>query len=395
VPVYEITHGGFVPLRTTSFAEQGLRERGDLQRLLRSQIEIIAPGVLIVGEEFGEWEDSRRRIDLLGVDRDGSLVVIELKRTEDGGHMELQAIRYAAMVSQMTFEKVTEVFGRYLAANGREDDPRQLLLDFLAWDVPNADRFAQDVRIVLASAEFSKELTTAVLWLNEKGLDIRCVRLSPHTDGNRVFVDVQQVLPLPEASEYFVNLREKQSEERQARRREEEWSGLWFVNVGMHDSDYVTVDASGRGSTRNWENCIRYGYLAAGGGPRYSGPLKRLDVGSKVLAYQKGKGYVGYGIVASPAAPIHLLRLEDGRTLAEALNQKDMNSQRPEENWEHAVGVRWLKSFPLSDARTFRGVFANQNVVCKLSDVETIRFVREQFEIAEQDSADVDGRPPP
>jgi hypothetical protein len=58
----------------------------------------------VIAEEFSEWEDSRRRIDLLGGDRDGNLVVIELKRTEDGGHMELQAIRYAAMVSALTME---------------------------------------------------------------------------------------------------------------------------------------------------------------------------------------------------------------------------------------------------------------------------------------------------
>ena len=53
---------------------------------------------LVISEEFGEWEESRRRIDLLGLDKDANLVVIELKRTEDG---ELQSIRYAAMVSTM------------------------------------------------------------------------------------------------------------------------------------------------------------------------------------------------------------------------------------------------------------------------------------------------------
>src|SRR6185503_3968724 len=97
----------------------GLRERGDLQRFLRDQIEVIAPDVLIVSEEFGGWEDSKRRIDLLGVDRSANLVVIELKRTEDGGHMELQAVRYAAMVSKMTFDKVVDVFAAHLASHNR------------------------------------------------------------------------------------------------------------------------------------------------------------------------------------------------------------------------------------------------------------------------------------
>lgn len=84
----------------TTFAAAGIRERDDLQRLLRAQIGIVAEDTLIVAEEFGEWDGSNRRIDLLGLDKDANLVVFELKRTEDGGHMDLQAIRYAAMVSR-------------------------------------------------------------------------------------------------------------------------------------------------------------------------------------------------------------------------------------------------------------------------------------------------------
>ena len=57
------------------------------------------PSGMVLAEEFGEWEASRRRIDLLVLDKDANLVVVELKRTDDGGHMELQALRYAAMVS--------------------------------------------------------------------------------------------------------------------------------------------------------------------------------------------------------------------------------------------------------------------------------------------------------
>ena len=87
-----------------------MRERQDLQRLLRSQIEIVSPDTLIISEEFSQWEDSNRRIDLLGIDKNANLVVIELKRTEDGGHMELQSIRYAAMISAMTFERAVEVY---------------------------------------------------------------------------------------------------------------------------------------------------------------------------------------------------------------------------------------------------------------------------------------------
>jgi len=97
MPIFEVTKDRLVLLQATVFSNHGVRERGDLQQLLRDQVEVIGPDVLVISEEFGGWEDSKRRIDLLGIDRDANLVVIELKRTEDGGHMELQAIRYAAI----------------------------------------------------------------------------------------------------------------------------------------------------------------------------------------------------------------------------------------------------------------------------------------------------------
>jgi hypothetical protein len=218
MPLYEILPDTLRPLTQTTLVSERIRERQDLQRLVRDQVEILEEGLLVIAEEFGEWEESRRRIDLLAVDRQANLVVIELKRDDTGGHMELQALRYAAMVSTLTFEKCAEVFDAYLLDRGREhQDASELLLSFLGWTEPDEDSFAQDVRIVLVAADFGKELTTAVLWLNQRDLDIRCVRLQPYSDGTRVLLSVQQVIPLPEAEEFQIQVREKALRERKAR----------------------------------------------------------------------------------------------------------------------------------------------------------------------------------
>jgi hypothetical protein len=212
--IYEIKSDGIVKIEETSFGKVGLRERQDLQRLLRNQIEVISADTLVISEEFGEWEDSKRRIDLLGIDKDANLVVVELKATEGGGHMELQAVRYAAMVSTMTFEKAVDVYAKYLQKTNAELDAQESMLEFLDWEEPDEERFAQDVRIVLVAADFSKEITMAVMWLNERNLDIHCVRMKPYSDNGRVLVDVQQVIPLPEAEEYQVSIREKAQKEK-------------------------------------------------------------------------------------------------------------------------------------------------------------------------------------
>lgn len=215
--VYKLSGDELIPLEATSFEREGLRERNDLQRLLRFRIGFLAPDTLLLTEEFGDWDAGRRRIDLLALDKQANLVVIELKRDETGAHMELQAIRYAAMVSTMTFERAVAAHASYLRGIDDPRDASNSILEFLEWDEPCEDEFARETRIVLVAAEFSKELTTAVLWLNERNLDIRCVRMRPCKSDGVLFLDVQQVIPLPEAEDYQVRVREQSTERRIAR----------------------------------------------------------------------------------------------------------------------------------------------------------------------------------
>lgn len=287
--VYLISSDKIELLPETSFPARGITERGDLQRLLRANISVVAPDALVISEEFAEWDESRRRIDLLGVDKNGNLVVIELKRDDEGAHMELQAIRYAAMVSGMTFARAAVVFQTYLDRHAAGQDAQGQLLDFLGWDEPREDDFARDIRIVLVAADFGKELTTAVLWLNERDLDIRCVRMKPYANGDQTLVDVQQIVPLPEAAEYMVRVREKAATVRVAARDED--TGYWFMNTGD----------KGNNTNRSWEACRKYGFMAAGGGRRWSEPMKHLKVGDKLFAYLSGHGYVGLGEVTAEA----------------------------------------------------------------------------------------------
>jgi hypothetical protein len=234
VAIYELSDTGIKRLQKTTFASRGIRERQDIQRLLRDQIEIISEQTMVIAEEFGDWDASRRRIDLLCIDKEANLVVIELKRTDDGGHMELQAIRYSAMISTMTFDQVVEAHNSFLANVGLEEDAQQRVLDFLGWEEPDEDSFAQDVRIVLASAEFSKELTSAVLWLNDKGIDIRCVKMDPFYDGQRILLDIQQVIPLPETEQFQVQVRQKKQKEQQSRTSSRDFSKFTLF-VGGRD----------------------------------------------------------------------------------------------------------------------------------------------------------------
>ena len=202
----------------TSFGQTGVLERQDLQRILRGKPEILEEGLFVITEEFGNWTDSNRRIDLLCLDADGRLVVIELKRGETGEHMDLQAIRYAAMASTMTLQQAIDTHQAYLNKWDIDEDAEGRITEYL--ENHDALEFSPErPRIVLVSEGFSSELTTCVLWLNRSGLDVTCIRMQPYQNGAELLIETSQVIPLPEASDYLVRIREREDEVQKVQRQ--------------------------------------------------------------------------------------------------------------------------------------------------------------------------------
>lgn len=218
------------PVTPTTFHLLDIKERRDLQAMLRNHVAAIDANLLVVAEEFSNWQDSLRRVDLLALDKNANLVVIELKRVEEGGHMELQALRYAAMLSTVDFTQLVDAYTKLLEQTGQDSaKAEQNLLDFL--DVSSAEdvTISSTPRVILMAPSFSREITTTVLWLNERGLDIRCLAVVPYElDGQR-YLEVEQLIPLPAAADYVVRRRAKAAQVEQqviAKKDRTSWTTL-------------------------------------------------------------------------------------------------------------------------------------------------------------------------
>jgi hypothetical protein len=253
VPLFELTKESLVQVPETWFDSKTLKSK-DLQRLLRRDISVLAPDLKVIAEDYASWENGGRTIDLLCLDKEGRLVVVDIKRTAEPSYVELQAIRYAALVSAMTFEEAVHAAARDRKSDvGSEQEIRGEMLDFLDWTSPEDGEFGGSVQIILAAAEFSKELTRSVIWLNEQGLDVRCIRLRPHKLGDgRVLVDVEQIVPLPEAGAYessakkhgqLEKLRITDQQHRRSRFLKELWETALKI-TRLHESQRPVVQHS-------------------------------------------------------------------------------------------------------------------------------------------------------
>lgn len=353
---FEIEKGCIQRVEKVSLAQAALRERQDLQALLRRQLPELIPDLLVIAEEFGDWDDSRRRIDLLAVDRMGNLVVVELKRGDTGSHMELQALRYAAMVSTMTFEQAVSAYEGFLGPEAALSARRQLL-DFLGWSEPNEDDFAQDVRIILFSEDFSRELTTSILWLNQRQLDISCYRISAYRLDQRLLLDFQQIIPLKEAEDYQVRLRNKQQEVQSARREQVAWNGELYANYG--DNEY-----------RSWDDARSFGFISAGGGEWFTRTLRLLEPGKRVWVNRPGIGYLGVGIVQGEPVDARDFMVQTEQGMRAYLDVGHVHPQMraaadDPERTDKFVPIRWIKTVDESRAIRQNGLFGNQNSAAK------------------------------
>lgn len=349
-----------VALKPTGFSDLSLKERFDIQEWIEKTPEILGEDLLVIGKEV--ILPSGKRLDLLCIDKQGCLAVVELKRDDSGSAVEWQAIKYASYCSKLLPGEIYRLYAAYIGQS--ENQAEKLIEEFIAVDL---DSLNTEQRIILASREFNSEVLSAVLWLREYGLDIQCTRLAPYLDSDgELFIKPETIVPLPEAKDY---IERKEFKQRTAATVAADWTGNWFVNVG-------------EGPHRTWEDNVRFGFIGAGQGKKYSSALLRLSVGDRIYAYMRGLGYVGFGEVTKPACMIRDFTVgESGAPLLSAGLRAPgaANNSDNEELSEWVVGVRWIKTFPKGEAKTFAGVFANQNVVCKLRHESTLTFVEREF----------------
>jgi len=136
------------------------------------------------------------------------LVVIELKRDESGSNVEWQAIKYTSYCSNFLPDDIYSYYAEYLQLDA--DDAQLQIEEFIDEELGSLN---QKQRIILVAKEFHPDAVSAVLWLRDYGIDIKCIRLRPFmdTDGD-LFITPEVIIPLPEAKDYIERKEIKQKE---------------------------------------------------------------------------------------------------------------------------------------------------------------------------------------
>lgn len=211
-----------IKLRQVSFSELGFSERNHLQEWLANQPDSLGEELLIIQKEFDGFDDTKERLDLLALDKQGSLVIIENKLDDSGRDVVWQCLKYASYCSALSKTQIAEIYQRHLDKRDPGKDARALICEFL-----DKEEFAEvalnhgiDQRLIMVAAEFRKEVTSTVLWLLKHNVQVKCFKATPYQDGSNIFLTVEQLIPLPEAEELMIGIAEKEVEEKTQERNQ-------------------------------------------------------------------------------------------------------------------------------------------------------------------------------
>ncbi|HHH53177.1 MAG TPA: hypothetical protein ENK91_05930 [Bacteroidetes bacterium] len=226
----------------TSFVSLNIWERNHIQEWIREAPEILGEELLVVSIEFDRFKNSNDRLDILAIDRQGNIVVVELKRDSYAGYADLQAIRYAAMTSSMTIEKLLPYYNQYQKKHLGIDNPSNEISRTNIEEFVNDDNFKElsnKPRIILCSEDFSQEITTTVLWLNSSGLDISCVKIKPHKIGDQIAIVPNKIIPLQEAQQYLIDIQKKEEQETKSGRNRPRTMRILIENGLLKEGDKI------------------------------------------------------------------------------------------------------------------------------------------------------------
>ena len=243
------------------------REREHLQEWLENSPTAFGDDdeLLFIQKEFDGFDDTRERLDLLAIDKQGDLVIIENKLDDSGRDVTWQVLKYASYCSNLSKQQIKDIYQSYLDKKGVSENAESNISDFLDAEDFKEIQLNKTQRIILVSGNYRKEVTSTVLWLLQKyNLKIQCFKATPYSFGEQIFLNIEQIIPVHEVEEYTIRMAEKAQEEQSTQEEQviryklriEFWKLLLpkvnakitlFANVSPSKDNWISAGSGVRG----------------------------------------------------------------------------------------------------------------------------------------------------
>ena len=336
----------------------GLDQESTLENALKADLGIVDPDLMMLATQL--QTDHGKRIDILAMDRQGDIVILELKRDMTPREVMTQALDYAAWVKTLSAEQIEGIYREQ--HNGSE--LRAGYADVYGTNDQYPDAINVRQRMIIVASSLDAITERIVAYLSEFGVPVNVVFFRAFKQGGAEYLARTWLID-PNTAEQRADSKAEPGTPTAL------WNGVDY---------YVSF---GEGPWRNWEDALKYGFISAGKGNWYSNSLKSLKTGDRVSVHIPQRGYVGVGKVLAAAEPARTAKVTiNGQETAFkelTLKGESMHDEADDTLCEWVVPVRWLDTLPADQAFWEKGLFANQNSACKLRSEFTLKSLSRKF----------------
>ena len=291
---------------------------------------------------------TKKRADILAVDRNGNGVVVELKRDEGKLGVETQALQYLSDFSRYRGGQFVQQFG------SRQSDLHGNIAGFLGSDV-DIENLNSAMRVILLARGFDQSVYSIGEWLSSKGVSFKCMTYWPVELHNEHYLSFSVAFDRSETSIHQFRFAPTARE-----------PGIFWHNIARADQNW-------------WEFLVQRGQIPAcfENSPTDHGAriMSGYVPGDRVIAYAKGYGAVGWGIIEEPEKY--------------TIIPKGDADDRMQGDCRHRTPVKWQSTAPrLSDGvapnvvRTHFGVYHPISTCVSIDDEKgeaLIQYLDQQF----------------
>lgn len=334
-----------------------------LEEWLCQDLSIISPGLMLIGRQIAT--ENGKFIDMLAMDSDANLTVIELKRDRTPREVVAQVLDYASWIQNLSHEEIKAIYSDKNNGLALEEGFAE------AFDANLPDDLNERHELIIVAAALDPATERIIGYLSDNyGVPLNAIFFQYFKEGNSEYLTRSWLIDPQEA--------EAKSSRSTKKKEREPWNGQDFY-VAIGDGS-----ETGEGVARSWEDARKYGYVCGGGGKFYSRTLSQLFPGARVFVYIPKNGYVAVGIVQGVSTPADEFQINiDGTevpiTDAPLICRVDLPDDR--DKIEHFVPVKWIKTNSKEEAYYEKGLFSNQNTVCKLRNRFTLDKLTKHFNL--------------
>ena len=271
--LYKYKNNGLEPLPYYDYSDLKGKEK-DLENLLANNLGelYLEDGQLMPIFQERQWQ---KEPDLCALDKEGNLVIFELKRGVVQGDTTIQVMRYAQNYGQKKYSELNGIFQQY---KKKKEELKEVHAETFGIEHSplKEEQFNQKQKLVIVGSSSDYSLMNAVDYWKSKGIDMDFLPYRFYKIGGEIYFDF-----FAKPYDYHINPRYKK--------------GILFDTNRSYDESSV------------WDMFEKSKISAYGGAKKY---VHSFQKGDYVLYYHKGFGVIGAGIIKTSAVSENPLKEE-------------------------------------------------------------------------------------